>query len=151
MAQALIKTESDLPDWVPPTASATQDNVSSPDISIPQGGRPTITVRPLSAYKSEKDLPDWTPPAPQKQNNAHDLIKQIPTGFNEVLADAIGLPVDATTWAMNKIPGVNIKTVFATRDARRGRSRKPCSSGSGGMRQSSSIGLLSVYSSSTRT
>ncbi|MGA2257694.1 MAG: hypothetical protein ABSG53_23785, partial [Thermoguttaceae bacterium] len=72
MAQALIKTESDLPDWVPPTASATQDNVSSPDISIPQGGRPTITVRPLSAYKSEKDLPDWTPPAPQKQNNAHD-------------------------------------------------------------------------------
>jgi hypothetical protein len=37
--------------------------VSSPDISTPEGGRPTITVRPLSAYKSEKDLPDWVPSA----------------------------------------------------------------------------------------
>jgi hypothetical protein len=37
---------------------------------------------------------------------------QVPTGFNEATADAIGAPVDATTWLLNRIPGVEIKKPF---------------------------------------
>jgi hypothetical protein len=37
---------------------------------------------------------------------------QVPTGFNEAAADAIGAPVDATTWLLNRIPGVEIKKPF---------------------------------------
>jgi hypothetical protein len=40
------------------------------------------------------------------------IALQVPTGFNEAAADAIGAPVDATTWLLNRIPGVEIKKPF---------------------------------------
>ena len=36
-------------------------------------------------------------------------IKQVGVGFNEAVADTAGMPVDATTWLLNRIPGVDIK------------------------------------------
>jgi hypothetical protein len=36
------------------------------------------------------------------------IALQVPTGFNEATADIVGAPVDATTWLLNRIPGVKI-------------------------------------------
>lgn len=53
-------------------------------------------------------------PAPDEKPSAlADVAMQLPTGFNEGLATMAGAPVDAMTWALNKIPGVHIDNAFA--------------------------------------
>ena len=42
-------------------------------------------------------------------SSLHSVALQLPTGFNETLANGAGAPVDAMTWALNHIPGVKIK------------------------------------------
>lgn len=41
----------------------------------------------------------------------------MPTGFNEVAADTLGAPVDATTWLLNRIPGIKIERPFGGSDS----------------------------------
>jgi hypothetical protein len=39
----------------------------------------------------------------------YSVALQVPTGFNEFVANGLGAPVDAMTWALNQIPSVKIK------------------------------------------
>lgn len=53
-------------------------------------------------FKSQEAAPKEEPSV------AADLAMQAPTGFNEGLANTVGAPVDAMTWALNKgIHGIN--------------------------------------------
>jgi hypothetical protein len=40
----------------------------------------------------------------ETKSSAWSIARQLPAGFNEGLADVAGAPVDATTWALNRIP-----------------------------------------------
>lgn len=59
---------------------------------------------------------DWVVPKasakPEDRSSLGSVAQQVPTGFNEELATIAGAPVDVTTWLLNRIPGVDIKTPF---------------------------------------
>lgn len=110
------------------TPSAAPDDWS--DVSSPTAPPDTGTYFPSNAPISVKTTPqdsapdDWsdvaspTPPEEQASNNGMlHLARQIPTGFNEGVADVLGAPVDAATWAMNKIPGVKIANPVGSSDS----------------------------------
>lgn len=82
----------------------------------PVAGSPPLNVdaaagrQPVSAQQDE--WADFRLP-PARERGALDVATQIPVGFNDALATVGGAPVDAATWLLNQIPGVNIKEPFA--------------------------------------
>lgn len=85
---------------------------------------------PSGGWAEPDDPDDWTlPDAPpfdpsqpfevltdDPRSSLRSVLHQVPTGFNEALASGAGAPVDAATWGLNKIPGVDIKKPFMGSD-----------------------------------
>lgn len=50
---------------------------------------------------------------PPKSSSIGSIAKQVPTGFNETLADTLGAPVDLMTWGLNKTTSLGAKGIDA--------------------------------------
>jgi len=94
------------------------DNLREPPVDVTANGslpltRVYITGKPATdddPFAQYDDLRGDNPTG--RSPTAKSIALQVPTGFNEAAADAIGAPVDVTTWLLNRIPGVDIKKPF---------------------------------------
>jgi hypothetical protein len=90
---------------VPPSS----DDVSGrPRVYITKGEEPDANANPYAQF----DTLRGDAPRADKSPSMKSIALQVPTGFNEVAADTLGAPVDATTWSLNRIPGVKIDKPF---------------------------------------
>jgi hypothetical protein len=76
------------------------------------GGAPPLAFDMNAGRTTEPDPWAEFRVPPQRERGAVDLATQVPVGFNETLAAGAGFPVDAATWVLNQIPGVNIQEPF---------------------------------------
>lgn len=73
---------------------------------------PSFAASNSGDWVTPEKLPDWTKNVQPKKDVLEDVAMQVPTGFNAGLAKTVGFPVDAMTWALNKVPGIDIKEPF---------------------------------------
>jgi hypothetical protein len=98
-----------------PNPYAEFDHLRAPPPDISGASQTRIVVRPEdksaeNPFAQFDNLRGDNPSA--RSPTMKSIALQVPTGFNEAAADAIGAPVDATTWLLNRIPGVDIKKPF---------------------------------------
>ena len=90
----------------PPVGSASAQG--RPRVYITKSDKPDANANPYARF----DTLRGDGPRPDKSPTMASIALQVPTGFNEVAADTLGAPVDATTWLLNRIPGVKIDKPF---------------------------------------
>jgi hypothetical protein len=73
---------------------------------------PSFATSNSDDWVTPEKLPDWTKNVQPRKGALEDVAMQLPTGFNAGLAKIAGAPVDAVTWALNKVPGIDIKDPF---------------------------------------
>jgi hypothetical protein len=93
-------------DDVPPAGSAIAEG--RPRVYVTKGEKPDENANPYARFDAFRG----DAPRSEKSPTMGSIALQIPAGFNEVTADTLGAPVDATTWILNRIPGVKIDKPF---------------------------------------
>lgn len=68
----------------------------------PDGATPEQAFKMLQTHLGSAAAPSEPAAAPEKPSAISDVAMQAPTGFNEGLADTVGAPVDAMSWALRK-------------------------------------------------
>ena len=78
----------------------------------PGGSQPLAFDVTAQRQPAEDEWAEFRISTPARERGALDVATQVPVGFNEALASVGGAPVDAATWLLNQIPGVNIQEPF---------------------------------------
>jgi hypothetical protein len=98
--------------FIPPALKAGGGAVlSDADVGLEPAGGGSAAASSGPRLLSDADV-GLSPAGRPKKDVLEDVAMQVPTGFNSGLASMAGLPVDAMTWALNRLPGVNIKQPF---------------------------------------
>ena len=104
------------------TPDAPPADLTPGGVPVGPDGRPRVVITAGKRADGENpyarfDTLRGDEPRPDKSPTMKSIAMQVPTGFNEATADTLGAPVDAMTWVLNRIPGVDIKEPFGGSDS----------------------------------